>query len=588
MAQQRFLFDDFELDRRAYELRHRGGIVGLQRIPLELLFLLVENHGQLVTREEIIERIWGKETFFDAPAAINTAIRKIRRALGDDPDTSRFIGTVPSKGYRFAASVVVLDGVEQTASDSNSSHGELTTTEAAREAEWSPGFQSKPSGSAEGGLSRQKQRRTLLTTAGFALIAGIVLTARHLWFRPQAPSASIQATAPPLPDIPSIAVLPFANLSRDPDQEYFSDGITDDLITDLSRLPNLFVIARTSSFAYKGKAETVQQVGRELGVKYVLEGSVRRAGDQVRINVQLVDAITGNQVWAQRHDRQLRDIFKLQDEIVRGLITTLGLQLALLEKGVVVPQRTKNLDAYDFYLRGFQLFAEGTPAAFASSINMFEKAVAIDPDYADAYAALGFARWLDYGWQWDTHPRALDRAEELARRAISLDDSNSLAYSVLGWVAAWKGRSNEAIANGRRAAALDPNSWFACLTLSGLSIVSGKPHEALAYAQKAMRLDPKHPERYSLYVGEAYISMGRYQEALDALKTAPVTNPSVHLSLIYTYTELGREQDARAEAAELLRLVPRFSVEEFRKTTPVWDPPFQQHYLDDLRKAGLK
>ncbi len=441
-------------------------------------------------------------------------------------------------------------------------------------------------------IARRYWHAGLFSIAGLAMVLGTIVVVQHLSLKPPRTSASIPPAQKPalaLPSIPSIAVLPFANLSGDANQEYFSDGITDDLITDLSRLPNLFVIARTSSFTYKGKAEKVQQVGRELGVKYLLEGSVRKASDQVRINVQLVDATIGNQVWAQRYDRQLRDIFKLQDEIVRGLIATLGLQLAVLEKGFVVPDRTNNLEAYDYFLRGYELFVVLTPDAIASSGKMFEKAIALDPGYADAYTHLALVHFMDYVWQSDTDSHALDRAEELARKAVSLDDSNADAYATLGFVTAYKGRPNEAVADGKRAIALDPNNAFAYFALSKISIILAKPEETLTYAQKALRLDPNHPERYSNEMGIAYNQMGRYREALDALKAGRPNDPWTHAHLIYAYTELGREQDARAEAAEVLRLAPRFSLEGVRKIIPVnWDTPVGRHYLDDLRKAGLK
>jgi TolB-like protein/Tfp pilus assembly protein PilF len=383
--------------------------------------------------------------------------------------------------------------------------------------------------------------------------------------------------------------MPFTNLSGDSGQDYFSDGITDDLTTDLSRLPNLFVIARNSAFTYKGKAEKVQQVGRELGVKYLLEGSIRRAGDQIRINVQLVDAASGNQVWGQRYDRQLSDIFKLQDEIVHSLVATLGVQLSLLEKGFVFPQRTSNLEAYDYYLRGLEQFYVATPDAFASATKMFEEAIALDPDYSDAYVLLSVVRDLAAMWQWDTDPDALDQAEKLARRGISLDDSNSIAYGTLGMVSMARGRLDEAVAYGKRAVALDSCNSSAYIALSDTLNTVGKPEEALAYAQKAMRLDPRHPEWYSLEAGAAYDQLGRYQDALAALTASIPTNPWVHVYLIYTYSELGREQDARAEAAEVHRVAPKFSLEAVVRGNPThWGMPFPRHMLEDLREAGLK
>jgi adenylate cyclase len=236
-------------------------------------------------------------------------------------------------------------------------------------------------------VARKYVRGGVLSIAGVAIIIGTVFLVQHVSLKPPHTSASIPPPEKPalaLPSIPSIAVLPFTNLSGDPQQEYFSDGSTDDLTTDLSRVPKLFVIARTSSFTYKGKAEKVQTIGRELGVKYLLEGSARKAGDQVRINVQLVDASTGNELWAQRYDRQKHDIFKLQDEIVQGLVRTLGLQFSMFEHGhgLVIPQRTNNLEAYDYYLRGFEGWMTSTPEGWAEARKMYEKAVTLDPGYA--------------------------------------------------------------------------------------------------------------------------------------------------------------------------------------------------------------
>lgn len=395
--------------------------------------------------------------------------------------------------------------------------------------------------------TRHYWRGGVFSLVGIATIAAISVLVQHMSLRPQQTHASIPAPPKPalsLPSILSIAVLPFANLSGDPRQEYFSDGITDDLITDLSRVPKLFVIARTSSFIYKGKAEKVQTIGRELGVRYLLEGSARRASDHVRINVQLVDAARGNEVWSQRYDRQMRDIFKLQDEIVQSLTTTVGLQLPILESGRLVPQRTNNLEAYDDFLRGIEGMVAPTLNSYARSRRMFEKAIALDPTYADAYAWLALLHYVAYVWQWDSDPRPLDRAEELSRKAIFLDDSDSVAYVVLGWIAGIRKRPDEAIAYEKRALARDANSTLAYIALADISGLRDKPEGELGYAQKAIRLDPNHREIYPLQIGTAYNRMGRYREALQALSAAQANNPWVHAELIYAYTELGREKDA--------------------------------------------
>ena len=385
-------------------------------------------------------------------------------------------------------------------------------------------------------IPRRYWRGGVLSLTGLAIIIGTIVLVQHVSLKPPLTSASIppaQSAALALPDKPSIAVLPFANLSGDPQQEYFSDGITDDIVTDLSRGPGLFVIDRGSTFAYKGKPARVQQVGRELGVKYVLEGSARKTADRVRINVQLVDASTGDQLWTQRYDRQLHDIFALQDEILQSLVATLNLQLTVLQRGWFLPQRTKNLEAYDYFLHGFESFYLGlTPDGLAKGRKMFEKSVELDPGYANAYGAMALSYLVGYIFQFDRDPGVLDHAAELVEKAIALDDSDSDAYAVRGWIEALKDQHDRAIADGKRAVSLNPNSAFAWMALADInSWASSKPEEVLAYAQKAIRLDPRHPENYSMWEGIAYNQMGRYAEAVDALKRSDQNNPWVHAQL---------------------------------------------------------
>jgi adenylate cyclase len=454
-------------------------------------------------------------------------------------------------------------------------------------------------------VQRKYLRRGAFSLAGLAIIAAAILLVQHVSLKTPRTSASIppaQSPALALPDQPSIAVLPFANLSGDPQQEYFSDGITDDLITDLSRLPGLFVIARTSSFTYKDKPAKLQEVGRELGVRYVLEGSARKTADRVRINVQLVDASTGDQIWTQRYDRQLHDIFALQDEIVQSLAATLHLQLTVLQRGWVLPQRTKNLEAYDDFLRGFESLLNPTPDGLAKGRKMFEKSVELDPGYADAYGALAVSYFLGSIWQFDKDPGVLDRATESVDKAIALDDSEADAYAVRGWIEGIKDQHDRAVADGKRAVSLDPNSAFGWLALADINDAecvfpagimppdwgTSKPQEVLAHAQNAIRLDPRHPQKYSMPEGVAYNGLGRYADAVEALKRSDQNNPWVHVNLVYAYSELGRQQDARAEAAEVLRISPGFSLEEVGRMPGNWHGPLGQRYLSDLRKAGLK
>ena len=353
-------------------------------------------------------------------------------------------------------------------------------------------------------------------------------------------------------------MLPLANLSGDPQQEYFSDGITDDLITDLSRLPGLFVIARTSSFSYKGRPTKLQNVGKELGVKYVLQGSVRKAGGQVRITIQLADASTGAELWAERYDRPMRDIFALQDEIVRRIVTTSNLQLNLAQQGMVIPRSTENLEAYDDLLRGSEYELTITKDGNAKARQMFEKAIALDPRYAMAYAALGENYWQGSALAFNPHPNATERALKLEQQAIALDDSLSFAHSTLGEIYMYVGQPDHAIAEAERGVALDPNSATGYFWLAEVLLELFKPTEALVAIQKAMRLDPKATDLYLCQQGTAYSQLGRWDQSISSLKPYMARYPGnlwAHVYQADNYAALGDKDAARAEVAEVQQAV---------------------------------
>src|SRR5713226_6704837 len=379
---------------------------------------------------------------------------------------------------------------------------------------------------------RKHWRGGVFSLAGLALIVAVIIFVQHLSLRPPTTTASIppaQGPALTLPDKPSIAVLPFTNMSGDRDQEYFSDGITDDLISALSRLPHLFVIARTSSFTYKGKAAKVQDVSRELGVKYILEGSVRKEANQVRITAQLADATSGADVWAVRYDRPLRDIFSLQDEIVRGIVTTLNLQLDVMQRGLDVRQTTDNLEAYDHFLRGLEFLGflfNTTKDGNAKARQMFEKAIELDSKYADAYAWLGYNYWIGWGAQYSPDPKDLDRALQLEQQSVALDDSYPFAHSALGTIYLFKRQYDQALSEAQRGVALDPNSAFGYEALSIIMNNTRKRAEAIDLAEKAMRLDPRNHDRYLWLEGSSYTQMGRYEEAIPILKRHLASYPN--------------------------------------------------------------
>jgi adenylate cyclase len=384
-------------------------------------------------------------------------------------------------------------------------------------------------------------RGGVLSLTGLAIIIGTILIVQHLSFKPPRTSASIPAPekpALPVPNIPSIAVLPFTNLSDDSGQEYFSDGLTDLLITRLSKVPGVFVIARASSFSFKGKAVTIQSVGRQLGVRTVLEGSVLKTGDRVRINAQLADTDSGSNLWAQSFDQPLKDILVIQDEIVRGIVTTLGLlfKANALHLGSIVREnlQTDNLDAFDAALRCLESFWKFTKNDNAIARQMCDKAVALDPRYAEAYSGLGWTYENDVELQWSKDPAGdVKRASLFAHKALALDDSNTMALALISDNDRISGRFDLAVTEAQRAVATDPNNsfvyWFLALALDA----DGLPDDALRTIQEAIRLDPALADLFAMEVGSAYLQEQKYQEAISAYKrnSTSFSFPGSHLGL---------------------------------------------------------
>jgi TolB-like protein/class 3 adenylate cyclase/cytochrome c-type biogenesis protein CcmH/NrfG len=440
----------------------------------------------------------------------------------------------------------------------------------------------------------QKTWRNVVVAIVAVLLVGVAFAVWHFYLRPSPPSveiASEERMALPLPDKPSIAVLPFENLSGEPEQEYFSDGMTEDLITDLSRLSGLFVIARNSSFRYKGQTIDPQQISRELGVRYVLEGSVRRADDRVRINAQLIDATTGYHVWADRYDRELGDIFSLQDDITKAIVASLEVELAEGSQQQPARRYTDNVEAYDLFLwaREHQLLR--TRQGLAEAKQALERAIDLDPAFAGTYAVLSDNYFLEWIFQWSEDPNVLDHALELAQKAVALDASLPLAQIRLAWIYLWKKQYDQAIAGAKKAVALDPNYADGYARLGTMLNYAGRPEEGIKFIKKAMRLDPRYPFLYLFFLAQTYEGMERYEEAIATFKRALARNPKhlgTHYQLASIYGHLGRMDEARAEAAEILRLNPDFSVKVASQRWAFKDPARLRRIVEGMRKAGLK
>jgi adenylate cyclase len=404
--------------------------------------------------------------------------------------------------------------------------------------------------------------------------------------------AGLPETPPlPLPDKPSIAVLPFVNMSDDKSQEYFSDGLTEEIITALSKTPKLFVIARNSTFVYKGKPVNVQQVSRELGVKYVLEGSVRRSGDQLRITVQLIDATTGNHLWAERYDRKMKDVFAIQDEITMRITNAMQVALTTGEQARLLVIGTSNLEAYLKVLQGAELFMR-SKVDNTKALELFKEAIAMDPDYPMAHAHLALAYstgvWLGFA---SSPQDYLRRGLESAQKAISLNDASPIGHNALALCYLMNREHDKAISEGKKAVTLDPNGAWSNFWLGHILVFSGRPEEAIPYLQAAIRLDPFSGSAYFTHLCMAYREAGRYEEAIAAGQEAVRGMPNLlfaRLALASTYNMVGRDEEARAEAAEALRIDPNFSLKDYAKARPHIDPENTARFVDSLRKAGLK
>jgi len=436
-------------------------------------------------------------------------------------------------------------------------------------------------------------RRKSILAGGVAL--ALVVIAALIWnsyFRP-APLevASVEKMAYQLPDKPSIAVLPFNNLSGDPEQEYFSDGLTEEIISALSKIPKLFVIARNSTFTYKGKPVKVQQVAEELGVRYVLEGSVRKAGDKIRVTAQLVDALNGHHLWAERYDRNLSDIFAVQDEITKKIITAMQVKLTEGEEVRVAAKGTNNLEAYLKYLQAKELINRLNSDSNALGKQFAEEAIALDPEYASAYFILSGAHVMDVFLGASKSPKqSIGKAMELSQKAIVLDDTFAEAHGFLGFLYSMTMQHDKALAQGEKAVALNPNSAECHYRLGKILTFAGRWEESIPEYERAIRLNPIPPNKYIFSLGLAYGWTGQYEEAITWCEKAIHQKPNsflAHFMLTVVYSLSGRNEEARIQAAEVLRIQPKFSLEEQKKKSTYKKETDREKLFGALRKAGL-
>lgn len=525
--------------------RATGELVGPGNEPVRLrpqsaaiLAMLAEKPGTVISKTDLMDAVW-PDTHVTEDSLVQ-CITDIRRAVGAEGRDA--IETVPKRGYRLK-----------------------------------PPPASRPSKAA---------RSPLVPVAGaVAALLVLVAAAAAFWLRPAATGIADA-------DRKGIAVLPFVNMSSDPEQEYFSDGITVDLTTDLSKVSGLLVAAQSSAFSYKGSEAPLAEIAAELGVDYVVEGSVRKDGPRLRINTQLVNAGTGNQVWAERYDRSVTDVFALQEEVVREIVSALSVRLDRDEKARLSSAARVDPDAYDLLLRGLSAYRQFTITDNLEARSYFERAIAIDPDFARAYAELARTYTSEIQLDWVRDPRAnAFTALTLAEKALSLDAENPYVHFALSVIYRTMGKHEQAIDAARKSTAINPNYADGYATLALDLNYAGRPEEGLENIDKALRLNTEPPYFYLWIKGHSHYLLGQYDQAADLLEQTRLQNAEfipAHKLLAATLVELGKVDEAEWEVAEIETRLPAFSLSQERSNSPYKEDDVFDRYIANLRKAGLR
>jgi adenylate cyclase len=533
----RYLFEDCDLDTDRRELQRGGSLVALEPQVFDLLAYLVRHRDRVVSKDDLLAAVWNGRIVSES--AMTTRINAARNAIGDSGIAQRLIRTLRGRGIRFVGTVR-----EERAADP----------------------------AADAAVSRRPPDRPSVAVSPFANISGAPL---------------------PLLGKPSIAVLPFTNLSGDPEQQYFADGMVEDIITALSRLKSLFVIARNSSFTYKGKPVDTKQVGQELGVRYVLEGSVRRAGNRLRITGQLIETGAGSHIWADRWDCELADIFQTQDEITARIENAIGDAVVRTEAGRISRSGRANIEAWQLRIQAWEGFHRWHREGCLRGVDLGREAIRLDPHESESYAAtaaclyaLAMSGWAESGRE------AISEAVSLLGRAINLDADNAMAYTLLGVTLLSVGRHDEAVAQVKRGSELAPGSYYAAVGSGIVLGYCGEPQESLRSIATAVRVSPRDPRIYATYQAQcaALFVLDRFEEIVSA------TQRIMHLLSDWTegltmqaaaLAKLGRTTAARHAIERLLKLDAHYSIKRALRKHPYRDAPDCDKLADALRQAGL-
>jgi TolB-like protein/Tfp pilus assembly protein PilF len=529
-----YVFENYALDTDQRELRRGAEPIAVEPQVFDLLLFLIRNRARVVSKDDLIAEVWNGRIVSES--TLSSRITAVRQAIGDSGEEQRLIRTAARRGFRFVGDV---------------REGQVSCA---------------PSTHAEGGAGEQEVKSI---------------------------AAATQTPAPGLPDKPSIAVLPFQNLSGDPEQDYFADGIVEDIITALSRLRWLFVIARNSSYSYKGRQIDLKQVGRELGVRYICEGAIRKAGSRVRITARLIDSEKGVHLWADRFDRRLTDIFAIQDEVTAKIVAVLAPEMTAAE--ITRAHRTSpgSVSAWDAYLRALPLMRQYTKAAIKDAIALLENAIALSPNFSAAHARLSACRTQTAYFSWEESGRdAITEALKLALRAIALDPEEPLAFDALASARQFLGEKQKAEEAARRAIELSPTCTAAYGTLITVLASQGRTEEALACFAQSERTSPRDIDRAGRLNGLVltYFAANRYEEALAALEQYISLRPNHyggHMLRAATLALTGQIAEAGHAREQLLRVNPHFRLEVARKRPSFTSCVFAESLFDGLRKAGL-
>ena len=566
-APQPFRLGEWLVNPGSGEITDGRSVLRIEPKAMDVLVHLAAHPREVVSREDLERNVWhGALVGYDA--VTNTVI-KLRKALGDDPHAPTYIATIPKRGYQLIVPISPVEGEPATRRDVPSAPSIMV-----------------------GSMTRRSRPRWQIGIVALALIVTTgILAAIYVARRPPAELATGQTPEAPATKPPSIVVLPFENLSDAPQQEQFADGITEDIVTDLSRLSNLQVIASNTSFALKGKKVTVQQVGAELGVDFVLEGSVRRSGDAVRINAQLVDARSGFQRWAERYDRPAVEVFAVQDEVTRSIVGALALSLTRQESERLERPSTGSLAAYDWFQEGQRLGRVYTKETNVEAEAAYRRAIELDPDYGRAYGALAYILASNYRRGWTDAPQlTLDRALELARKAVALDPTIPQTFWALGYVHLVRREPDEAEAAVARALAIAPNYADGYGLFAIIKNARGDAQSALDLINQGIRLNPYFTWDYPFNQGLAYYTLGRMDEAIAAFEKARSRNANavpVRLLLAASYARAGRLEEAEWEVQEIGTMSPTDTVTQLRNADFFVAPALRDPLIADLRKAGL-